>query len=108
MHQFRTSNNTKSILETKGRNSIFLGDWRIKRELPCIVYFDYVFLLNVFLNKTKISIHFYGIHILNNILTWLMREYMYLWHHLLEIDVGTRDTAADEMVAKKMALKTHS
>ena len=108
MHQFRTSNNTKSILETKGRNSIFLGDWRIKRELPCIVYFDYVFLLNVFLNKTKISIHFYGIHILNNILTWLMREYMYLWYRLLKINVGNQETVADEMLTKDLALKTQS
>jgi hypothetical protein len=37
-----------------------------------------------------------------------MREYMYSWYHLLEINVGTRDTAADEMLAKKMALKIHS
>jgi hypothetical protein len=37
-----------------------------------------------------------------------MREYMYLWYRLLEINVGTQDTAADEMLTKKMALKTHS
>jgi hypothetical protein len=37
-----------------------------------------------------------------------MREYMYLWYRLLEINVGTRDTAADEMLWKKMALKIDS
>jgi hypothetical protein len=26
------------------------------------------------------------------------REYVYLWYRLLEINVGTRDTAADEML----------
>ena len=67
----------------------------------------YVFLLNIFLNKTK-SIHFYWIHFLNKILTWLMREYMYLWYRLLEINVGTRDSTADEMLTQKMALKIHS
>ena len=36
------------------------------------------------------------------IVTWLTREYVYLWYRLLEINVGTRDTAADEM--QKMAL----
>jgi hypothetical protein len=58
----------------------------------------HVFLLNIFINKTERSIHFYWIHFLNKIVTWLMREYMYLWYRLLEINVGTRDTAADEML----------
>jgi hypothetical protein len=31
----------------------------------------------------------------------VMREYVYLWYRLLEINVGTRDTAADEMLTKK-------
>jgi hypothetical protein len=30
-------------------------------------------------------------------LTWLTRENVYLWYRLLEINIGTRDTAADEM-----------
>ena len=37
-----------------------------------------------------------------------MREYMYLWYRLLEINFGTRDTTADEMLTQKMALKFHS
>ena len=57
-----------------------------------------VFLLNIFINKTERSIHFYWIHFLNKIVTWLTREYVYLWYRLLEINVGTRDTAADEML----------
>ena len=64
-----------------------------------------VFLLNIFINKTKRSIYFYWIHFLNKILTWLMREYVYLWHRFIDINVGTQDTAADEMLTKKMALK---
>ena len=58
----------------------------------------HVFLLNIFINKTERSIHFYWIHFLNKIVTWLMREYVYLWYRLLEINVGTRDTAPDEML----------
>ena len=58
----------------------------------------HVFLLNIFINKTERSIHFYWIHYLNKIVTWLTREYLYLWYRLLEINVGTRDTAADEML----------
>jgi hypothetical protein len=27
-----------------------------------------------------------------------MREYVYLWYRLLEINVGTRDTAADDLL----------
>ena len=65
----------------------------------------HVFLLNIFINKTERSIHFYWIHFLNKIVTWLTHEYVYLWYRLLEINVGTRDTAADEMLYKKMALK---
>jgi hypothetical protein len=34
-----------------------------------------------------------------------MREYVYLWHRFIDINVGTQDTAADEMLTKKMALK---
>jgi hypothetical protein len=37
-----------------------------------------------------------------------MHEYVYLWYRLLEINVGTLDTAADEMLTQKMALKIHS
>ena len=55
----------------------------------------HVFLQNIFINKTERSIHFYWIHFLNKIVTWLRREYVYLWYRLLEINVGTRDTAAD-------------
>jgi hypothetical protein len=62
----------------------------------------------IFINKTERSIHFYWIHFLNKIVTWLTREYVYLWYRLLEINVGTRDTAADEMLKKKMALKMDS
>ena len=58
----------------------------------------HVFLLNIFINKTERSIYFYWIHFLNKIVTWLTREYVYLWYRLLEINVGTRDTAADEML----------
>jgi hypothetical protein len=58
----------------------------------------HVFLLNIFINKTERSIQFYWIHFLNKIVTWLTREYVYLWYRLLEINVGTRDTAADEML----------
>ena len=65
----------------------------------------HVFLLNIFINKTERNIHFYWIHFLNKIVTWLMREYMYLWYRLLEINVGTRDTAADEMFLKKNGAK---
>ena len=58
----------------------------------------HVFLLNIFINKTERRIHSYWIHFLNKIVTWLTREYVYLWYRLLEINVGTRDTAADEML----------
>ena len=34
-----------------------------------------------------------------------MREYMYLCYRLLEINVGTRDTAADEMLTQKNGTK---
>ena len=34
-----------------------------------------------------------------------MREYMYVWYRLLEINVGTRDSAADEMLIKKNGAK---
>jgi hypothetical protein len=49
--------------------------------------------LNIFIKKTERSIHFYWIHFLNKIVTWLTREYVYLWYRLLEINVGTWDTA---------------
>ena len=31
----------------------------------------------------------------------MTREYVYLWYRVLEINVWTRDTAADEMLTKK-------
>ena len=34
-----------------------------------------------------------------------MREYVYLWYRLLEINVGTRDTAVDEMLTKENGVK---
>ena len=34
-----------------------------------------------------------------------MREYMYLWYRLLEINFGTRDTTADEMLTLKNGAK---
>jgi hypothetical protein len=37
-----------------------------------------------------------------------MHQYVYLWYRLLEINVGTEDTTADEMLTQKMALKIHS
>ena len=98
-HRFRTSNNAKSNPEIKGRNSIFFRDDALRvsgHEL--FTSTPHVFLLNIFINKTERSIHFYWIHFLNKIVTWLTREYVYLWYRLLEINVGTRDTAADEML----------
>jgi hypothetical protein len=58
----------------------------------------HVFLLNIFINKTERRIHFYWIHFLDKIVTWLTREYVYLCYRLHEINVGTRDTAADVML----------
>ena len=98
-HRFRTSNNAKSNPEIKGRNSIFFRHDAL--QVSCHALFTstpHVFLLNIFINKTERSIHFYWIHFLNKIVTWLTREYVYLWYRLLEINVGTRDTAADEML----------
>ena len=34
-----------------------------------------------------------------------MHEYVYLWYRLLEINVGTQDTTADEMLTKKNGAK---
>jgi hypothetical protein len=83
MHQFSTSNNAKSSLEIKGRNSIFLDRWRFKYEQPCIVYVDIGFLLNIFINKTKRSIHFYWIHFLNKILRCQTDVWIHVFMHSL-------------------------
>jgi hypothetical protein len=53
---------------------------RQSNYLPLLLYriptsTPHVFLLNIFINKTERSIHFYWIHFLNKILTWLTREY---------------------------------
>ena len=98
-HRFRTSNNAKSNPEIKGRNSIFFRHDALQVSVHALfTSTPHVFLLNIFINKTERSIHFYWIHFLNKIVTWLTREYVYLWYRLLEINVGTRDTAADEML----------
>ena len=84
--------------------TLFLDRWRFKSERHALFTSTlHVFLLNIFINKTERSIHFYWIHFLNKILTWLTREYVYLWYRLLEINVGARDTAADEMLTKNGA-----
>ena len=98
-HRFRTSNNAKSNPEIKGRNSIFFRHDALQVSGHALfTSTPHVFLLNIFINKTERSILFYWIHFLNKIVTWLTREYVYLWYRLLEINVGTRDTAADEML----------
>ena len=98
-HRFRTSNNAKSNPEIKRRNSIiFRHDALQVSDHALFTSTPHVFLLNIFINKTERSIHFYWIHFLNKIVTWLTREYVYLWYRLLEINVGTRDTAPDEML----------
>jgi hypothetical protein len=98
-HRFRTSNNAKSNPEIKGCNSIFFRHDALQVSGHALfTSTPHVFLLNIFINKTERSIHFYWIHFLNKIVTWLTREYVYLWYRLLEINVGTRDTAADEML----------
>ena len=98
-HRFSTSNNAKSNPEIKGRNSIFVRHDALQVSGHALfTSTPHVFLLNIFINKTERSIHFYWIHFLNKIVMWLTREYVYLWYRLLEINVGTRDTAADEML----------
>ena len=98
-HRFRTSNNAKSNPEIKGRNSIFFRHDALQVSGHALfTSTPHVFLPNIFINTTERSIHFYWIHFLNKIVTWLTREYVYLWYRLLEINVGTRDTAADEML----------
>jgi hypothetical protein len=98
-HRFRTSNNAKSNPEIKGRNSIFFRHDVLQVSGHALFTSSpHVFLLNIFINKTERRIHFYWIHFLDKIVTWLTREYVYLWYRLLEINVGTRDTAADEML----------
>ena len=98
-HRFRTSNNAKSNPEIKGRNSIFFRHDALQVSGHALfTSTPHVFLLNIFINKTERSIHFYWIHFLNKIVTWLTRENVYLWYRLLEINVGTQDTAADEML----------
>ena len=92
-------NNAKSNPEIKGRNSIFFRhDVLQVSGHAMFTSSPHVFLLNIFINKTERRIHSYWIHFLNKIVTWLTREYVYLWYRLLEINVGTRDTAADEML----------
>ena len=59
-HRFRTSNNAKSNPEIKGRNSIVFRHDAL--QVSCHALFTstpHVFLLNIFINKTERSIHFY-------------------------------------------------
>jgi hypothetical protein len=62
-HRFRTSNNAKSNPEIKGRNSIFL-DMTLLQVSGHALFTStpHVFLLNIFINTTERSIHFYWIH----------------------------------------------
>jgi hypothetical protein len=62
------------------KESIFSAIYALFTSTP------HVFLLNIFINTTERSIHFYWIHFLNKIVTWLTREYVYLWYRLLEIN----------------------
>ena len=59
-HRFRTSNNAKSNPEIKGRNSIlFRHDALQVSDHALFTSTPHVFLLNIFINKTERSIHFY-------------------------------------------------
>jgi hypothetical protein len=79
-HRFRTSNNAKSNPEIKGRNSIFFRHDALQVNGNALFTLTpHVFLLNIFINKTERSIHFYWIHLSNKIVTWLTHEYVYLW-----------------------------
>jgi hypothetical protein len=59
-HRFRTSNNAKSNPEIKGRNSIFFRHDALRVSgHGLFTSTPHVFLLNIFINKTERSIHFY-------------------------------------------------
>ena len=59
-HRFRTSNNAKSNPEIKGRNSIFFRHDSLQVSGHALfTSTPHVFLLNMFINKTERSIHFY-------------------------------------------------
>ena len=59
-HRFRTSNNVKSNPEIKGRNSIFFRHDALQVSGHALfTSTPHVFLLNIFINKTERSIHFY-------------------------------------------------
>jgi hypothetical protein len=59
-HRFRTSNNAKSNPEIKGRNSIFFRHDALQVSGNALfTSTPHVFLLNIFINKTERSIHFY-------------------------------------------------
>jgi hypothetical protein len=59
-HRFRTSNNAKSNPEIKGRNSIFFRHDALQVSGHALfTSTPHVFLLNIFINKTERSIHFY-------------------------------------------------
>jgi hypothetical protein len=63
--------------EIKGRNSIFLRHDALQVSGHALfTSTPHVFVLNIFINKTERSIHFYWIHFLNKIVTWLTREYV--------------------------------
>jgi hypothetical protein len=59
-HRFRTSNNAKSNPEIKGRNSILVRHDALQvSDHALFTSIPHVFLLNIFINKTERSIHFY-------------------------------------------------
>ena len=59
-HRFRTSNNAKSNPEIKGCNSIFFRHDALQVSGHALfTSTSHVFLLNIFINKTERSIHFY-------------------------------------------------
>jgi hypothetical protein len=59
-HRFRTSNNAKSNPEIKGRNSILVRHDALQvSDHALFTSTPHVFLLNIFINKTERSIHFY-------------------------------------------------
>jgi hypothetical protein len=59
-HRFRTSNNAKSNPEIKGRNSKFFRHGALQVSGHALfTSTPHVFLLNIFINKTERSIHFY-------------------------------------------------
>ena len=59
-YRFRTSNNAKSNPEIKGCNSIFFRHDALQVSGHALfTSTPHVFLLNIFINKTERSIHFY-------------------------------------------------